>query len=393
MNCTRKLLAAVCLLCLLTPILPAHADLYNTYDYAVVSGTSSLNLRAGPSAQDAWLGSAPEGSWVGLVGEINNWYSVYVPSLGRTGFMSKTYLKTSSGGGGGGTTGVVNNPKSTSFLNLRQYPSYDAPVLGIYYNGAVFTVLTYNSGWYQVNIQGMIGYFREEFVKINGSSGGSVAYIRTGNGGKLNLRSAPTYTGSSIIGQYPNGTQVGVLLKGRKENGSTFYKVSIQGTVGYVDASFLSNTPGSQPPYTPGGDPPATHGTAIVNNPKSTQYLNLRALPSTSAKVIAQYKNGIRFAVIEPGEKWCKVYGSASGNIGYMMTKYLKLVGVSAHPTKTVRNGSTYVNLRSAPSKTSGTIYQQVYSGATVTVVTPGDQWTQVRHGGVTGYMMTQFLK
>ena len=51
------------------------------------------------------------------------------------------------------------------------------------------------------------------------------------------------------------------------------------------------------------------------------------------------------------------------------------------------------LNLRSAPSKTSGTIYQQVYSGATVTVVTPGDQWTQVRHGGVTGYMMTQFLK
>ncbi len=390
---SRKLLAVICMLCLLALSVPAHADLFNTYDYAVVSGTSALNLRSGPSAQDSWLGSAPEGSWVGLVGEINNWYSVYVPSLDRTGFMSKTYLKTSSGGGG--NSGIVHNPNPSSFLNLRQYPSYDAPVLGIYYNGAAFSVLSYNSGWYQVDIQGVVGYFREEFVIITGSSGGSIAYIRTGNGGKLNLRSAPTYSGSSIIGQYPNGTQVSVLLKGRKENGSTFYKVSIMGTVGYVDASFLSNTPegGSQPPYNPGGNTPVTHGTAIVNNPKSTQYLNMRALPSTSAKVIAQYKNGIRFEVIEPGEKWCKVYGSASGNIGYMMTKYLKLVGVSAHPTKTVQNGNTYVNLRSAPSKTSGTVYQKVYSGAAVTVLTPGDQWTQVRYGNVTGYMMTQFLK
>ena len=139
------------------------------------------------------------------------------------------------------------------------------------------------------------------------------------------------------------------------------------------------------------GIKPATVGTAVVKNPKSTQKLNLRATPSSTAKVVAQYKNGVRFEVIQAGETWTKVYGSASGNIGYFMTKYLTLYGVSF--TKTVQNGNSYVNLRSSPSKTSGKVYAQVPSGAAVTVLIPGDEWTQVRYNGTTGYMMTSFLK
>lgn len=387
MKRVKQTLALACALCLLLAAMPAQADPWGVYDYAVVSGTASLNLRSGPSAQDMLLGTASQGTWVGLTGESGNWYSVYVPSLGRSGWMSKTYLKTTSGGGSGSNMGVVNNPNPSSFLNLRQYPSYSAPVLGIYYNGATFTVLSYNGGWYQVQINGQTGYFRQEYVSVNGS-GGSSAYVRTNNSGKLNLRSAPTYSGSAVIGQYVNGTPVTILLRG-----NTFYKVSIQGNVGYVDAAYLSvSNPGPQP-VPPGPQPVVTHGTAVVSNPKPTQYLNLRAQPSTTAKVIAQYKNGVKFQVIEAGEKWCKVYGSASGNIGYMMTQYLKLSGVSNHPTKKVQNGNSYVNLRSKPSKSSGVVYKQVPSGATVTVLTPGDQWTQVRYSGTTGYMMTQFLK
>ena len=390
MKRAKQTFALICCLCLLLSSLPAaQAAPYGVYDYAVVSGTSALNLRAGPSAQDALLGAAPQGAWVGLTGQSGNWYSVYVPSLGRSGWMSKTYLKTSSGGSGS-SIGYVNNPNPSSFLNLRQYPSYDAPVLGIYYNGSAFTVFSYNGGWYHVQINGQTGYFRQEFVQVNGGgSGGESAYVQTNNSGKLNLRTAPTYSGSSIVGKYANGTLVTILLKG-----NTFYKVRIQGAEGYVDASFLSsyNPGGYQPPVIP-DIKPVTHGTAVVNNPKSTQYLNLRSLPSSTAKVIAQYKNGVKFHVIEPGEKWCKVYGSATGNIGYMMTKYLKLSGVSSHPTKKVQNNGSYVNLRSKPSKSTGAVYKQVPSGASVTVVTPGDQWTQVRYGSTTGYMMTHFLK
>lgn len=396
----KKAICLVLLGILVLSAVPTLAEAYGgIYDYGIVSGTASLNLRSGPSAEHAWLGSAPEGTWIGLMGSSDNWYRVYVPSLNQYGYMSKTYIKTSSSGGGGGgvSTGVVHNPRASQFLNLRQYPSYDAPVLGIYYNGAPFTVLSSADGWYHVQLADNVGYFRQEYVRINGSSGGSSsAYIRTRNGGKLNLRTAPSYANSGIIAQYPNGTPVRVLLRGKSFSGTAFYKVSIQGTTGYVDSSFLAT--GSAPVPSPQPQPqpqpyPVTKGIAVVKNPKASQYLNLRAQPSSTAKVIARYKNGVRFQVIEPGETWCKVYGSASGNVGYFMTKYLKLTGVSAHPTKTVQNGNTFVNLRSAPSQARGTVYQQVYSGATVTVLTPGDEWTQVRYGKTTGYMMTCFLR
>ena len=63
MKRAKKLLALLCALCLMAAAAPAAlADPWGIYDYAVVSGTSSLNLRAGPSSAYAWLGSAPEGT-------------------------------------------------------------------------------------------------------------------------------------------------------------------------------------------------------------------------------------------------------------------------------------------------------------------------------------------
>lgn len=398
-NLLKTLVALLCVLCLTLGALPALAAPIGGYgtiqDYALVHGTASLNLRAGPGTEYEWLGSCPEGTWVGVVGESGNWYCVQVLESGMYGYMSKNFLKSSGAAPGGGTSGVVNNPKASQFLNLRQYPSYSAPVLGIYYNGAVFQVLSVQEGWYQVMINGVVGYFRQEFVRINGYSGGESAYVRTPNGGKANLRSAPSYNGSSVISQVPNLSGVTVLLRSAAPKASSFWKVSVNGMTGYMDSTFLVLGGGGDPGIKPAPQPvpPTTGGYAIVNNPKATQFLNLRAQPSTSAKVIAQYKNGIRFEVMEQGETWCKVYGSASGNMGYIMTKYLKLYGLPAVAQKTVQNGSTYVNLRSAPSKQSGAVYQKVYSGAVVTVLTPGDEWTQVRYGSVTGYMMTCFLK
>ena len=58
-----------------------------------------------------------------------------------------------------------------------------------------------------------------------------------------------------------------------------------------------------------------------------------------------------------------------------------------------MQNGSSYVNLRSSPGKTAGNVITHGPSGATVTVLIPGDEWTKVRYNGTTGYMMTTFLK
>lgn len=392
----KILLLTACLCFTLCAAAPAKAEstadyaALGIYDYALVSGTDSLNLRSGPGTEYQWLGSLPAGNWVGLLGESGNWYYVYALKTGQFGYMSKNFLKRADGGSPSGNTGVVNNPKPTQFLNLRAYPSYSAPVLGIFYNGATFTLLSSTAdGWYQVQINGLTGYFRKEYVKLNGSYGGQTAYVRSGNGGKVNLRNAPTYAGSLIIGQFAPGTQVNVVLS--SPLAGSFWKVNISGTAGYMDSTYLTGSSPVPPGPNPPGPQPVTHGTAVVKNPNPTHKLNLRAQPSTSAKIIAQYGNGVKFDVIQGGETWTKVYGSASGNTGYFMTKYLSLSGVSF--MKTVRNGNSYVNLRSSPKKTAGNVYTKVPSGATVTVLIPGDEWTKVRYGGTVGYMMTSFLK
>lgn len=387
-----KLLTALALcLALTAAALPGLALSYG--EFAVVSGSNTLNLRQGPGTEYSRLFTANRGDWVMILGESGNWHQVMVMKNGQVGYMSKNYLNgTSAPAAAAPTTGVVKNPVATQYLNLRQYPSLSAPVLGIFYNGAAFTVLADVDNWYQVNIYGQVGYFMKDFVSVSGGNAAKAAVISAPNNGKTNLRSAPSMTDSTVIAQYPNGTKVQVLLEG-----NSFWRVSVHGQVGYMDKTLLKYsaaavTP-SQPvqPSQPAGKPD-TKGYAYVNNPVATQVLNLREQASTTARVIAQYRNGVRFNVIAPGEMWTKVYGSATGNIGYMMTRYLTLSGTDS-TMKTIQNGNTYVNFRSAPNTTGSVVYQRLYSGTPVTVLIPGDQWTQIRYNGQVGYVMTQFLK
>ena len=299
------------------------------YDYALVSGTSRVNLRAGPGVNYEVINAVDENTWVGVTGEWGDWCSIYVPKTRQAGYMSANYLKRGDQSPApASASGVVSNPKSTQFLNLRAYPSYDAQVLGIFYNGTPFTVLSSSSdGWIQVLVNTQVGYFRKEYVSLVSTSTGTIRYVQSPNGGKVNLRSAPFLNGSSIIGQYPAGTQVSVLLSSPVQG--AYWKVSVNGAAGYMDSRYLAASSGGNPyPVNPGGvypspsTRPKAQGYATVNNPKATQYLNLRQQPSQSARVIAQYRNGVRFEVLAPGEVWTKVrYGSTEG---YMMTCFLK---------------------------------------------------------------------
>ena len=365
--------------------------------YAVVTGTATLNVRSIPDASGAWLGRVTEGSWVEEIAPVGNgWYYCRVPGQNLEGYMAGAYLtEAGSNPGGGDNTGVVVNPIASQYLNLREYPSYSARVLGRFYNGQTCRVLNTQSGWYYVYVNGLYGYFKSEYVYVSGTAGSSTAYVSTGNSGRLNLRSAPDLSGD-IIGRYPNGTLVTVHLKGK-----TWWQVTVNGVEGFMESAYLTEsapydpTPVTAAPFYPVYPTavPSTGGYCVVSNPNAKSVLNLRAQPSTSAKVLAQYHNGIRFEVLEQGLTWCKVYGKSSGRVGYVMTKYVKLYQLPGVPLKTVSNGSSYVNLRTKPNKTSGSVKMQVPSGAVVTVLIPGDTWTKVRYGSLEGYMMTVFLK
>ncbi|MBO4836297.1 MAG: SH3 domain-containing protein [Clostridia bacterium] len=357
--------------------------------YGVVANTDSLNLRSGPGTGYNWLGSAARGEWVEITGESEGWYRVNVLTgslQGASGYMSSNFIQVSQTQATGfGISAVVQNPAGTRFLNLRAEPSYNAQVLDIFYTGETCRVLEKrNDGWWYVsaqkNGQNLTGYFRCEYLSLVGGSAGSEgAAVNTwqngGNGGSLNLRAEPSLY-SQVLCQIPNGTVVSVFLKGSK-----WWQVAYNGNTGFVDSAFVSGG-GSAEPVAP--------GTAVVQTGNGGK-LNLREQPNTNSRVLGQYDNGIRVNVLERGLAWC--YVQAGGQTGYMMTKYLRISGGTETRTVINNNGGSYVNLRTSPEKASGNVNVRVPVGSRITLLSWGQEWSQVSYNGRTGYMMTGFLQ
>ncbi|MBQ7305377.1 MAG: SH3 domain-containing protein [Clostridia bacterium] len=359
--------------------------------FGVVYNNSSVNLRQEPSQYSTWLGSYASGEWVQIHFEDGNWYYVTGPD-GKNGYMSKNYIDVNTPRYG--VVGVVSNDKPTAYLNLRAAPSYGATVVDIYYNGVPCVLLSQSNGWYHVRVDGVDGYFREEYItRYSYAYSEEVATIVTPNNTGLNLRSGPGMNYASM-GLYNGGGYAMVLQKG---NG--WWKVSIDGKVGYMKTDFLQDgvlkpTASQLATGSSNSTPVNTRGAyAVVTNPKATQVLNLRAQPNTASKVLGQYRNGAKLTVLGQGTEWCQVRDSA-GNTGYMMTQFLTLHNLPTTPTMQVEHPQrTFVNLRNKPSMLLGGVLTRMPHGQTVTVLAPSSNgWVKVYYNGHTGYAVDYFL-
>ena len=378
------------------PIEALGAPVEGVYVYVV--NTSWLNIRSGPGLGYDVLGQALRDELVQILSYEggSTWVSARIVSSGIVGFMDSTYLSSTPGGSLPpaptlapvtpmisppiNMRAVVKNPVPTQFLNLRQYASYSAPVLGIYYNGTQMTVLNETDGWYYVQMDsGLRGYFRREYISfdLESTDPGTPTIIDTmvitSSGGRVNVRQGPGYQYTVIASYYP-GKTVYVYSKS-----GTFWQVSVDAIIGYIDRSFLKPADGGS-----GGS-----GNATI---KGSGKLNLRAEPNTSARVISQYEPGTSVKVTAQGLEWCAVTIPSTGAKGYFMTKYLRLTGLPEIPTKIVKNNGSYVNLRGAASM-SASIITKVPHNSVVTILIPGASWSRVKFGTVSGFMMTAFLK
>ena len=302
---------ALCLVLALIPAL-AFAD-----RFAVVKG-GRLNLRQYPSTTSYSLGKYDTGTWVIAGSESNGWCSVRTLA-GKSGYMDADYLDFGMYNGGSSVKYA-----NGGYVNLRSGPSTDSAVIMRVTSGSTFYAQSNYSGWVYGHVysggQQVYGYMYETFL----SSGASTATVTTRNGGKVNVRSGPGSSYSSI-GKLASGTQVSVLLKG---NG--WYMISANGLEGFMSTQYLSGT-GSTVGTNTGSGTTTTSQTAWVNNPKATQVLNLRETPSQSARSIGQYRNGTKVKVVSRGSTWCEVY--VGTRHGYMMTRYLSFDGNYVKPS------------------------------------------------------------
>jgi cell wall-associated NlpC family hydrolase len=121
-----------------------------------------------------------------------------------------------------------------SSVNFRSEASTDSSVKAVTYNGApVVLESKVGSDWYKVIYNGSVGYIAAQYLKcaesLNASFG--TAYV---NGTGVRLRSGPS-TSSSVVGTFSAGDALSVTGVSGK-----WYKVSINGTAGYMSGDYVS---------------------------------------------------------------------------------------------------------------------------------------------------------
>ncbi len=298
-------ITAAALLLLLLPVLAFAAD------FAVVTG-GRLNLRQYATTESQSLGKYASGSWVEIKGTGSNNFAYVKTMDGKTGYMSRNYLKTAVAANSA-TVKYANG----GYVNLRSGPALTYSVITRVTSGSQVVVQNVSYEWNYVaatvNGQTVYGYMHDSFL----DRGAAESVVTTRNGGKVNVRSGPNSDYSSV-GKLASGTKVTVLLKG---NG--WYYVTGGGVTGFMSTQYLSGSGSTIGSNTGSGSSSGSSGNSVayVNNPKSTQVLNLREYASTDARSIGQYRNGTQVRVVSYGNTWCEVYVGTKH--GYMMTRYL----------------------------------------------------------------------
>ena len=198
-------------------------------------------------------------------------------------------------------------------------------------------------------------------------------------GGWLRLRAKASFS-ATTISSYKTGTTVKVLSV---SNG--WYRVETpDGRTGYMYGQYLQPTSSSMTPV------PNTNATVVSGNGYGVR---MRSGPSTTYAVLRKWPVGTRAIILAEGQNWCRI--SVGGNVGYMMTQFLRKDGSPApsydgDATVWAANGKG-VRLRTG----AGTNYSiiGVYSvGTQVKILERYNGWYRIQIGSRVGYMMSQFL-
>lgn len=309
----KRFAALILTLAILLTVLSIPAARAEAYATAVVKG-GWLRLREGASAASKTISAYYTGTTVTILGGSGNWYQVRTPD-GKTGYMSATYLTITGSITGGqvdeNTAATVKSGNGKP-VRLRSGPSVNYPILASYAVGTPLTILSTGDTWSKIRINGRTGYMMNEFIKTYGYGGDSVpggytAYVVSGNGKTVVLRSGPSKS-YEVLASYKVGQMATVL-----EYGATWCRVRINGLDGYMMTEFLSTVK-------PEGTTSSSTYSAYVTS-QNGKGVRMRMGAGTLFPTIASYAVGTKVTVLEYGAEWCKI--RIGSNTGYMMTEFL----------------------------------------------------------------------
>ena len=234
------------------------------------------------------------------------------------------------------------------------------------------------------------------------AASGETATVYT-TGGSLNLRQGMSAS-AKVLTTIPFGAEVTVL-----QRGNNWCTVVYNGIMGYAMTQFLrfsSSSPVATATPVPTQTP--TAGSSVLALVTGGD-LNLRTSASTSSKALMSIPNGSWVTVTAKGDVWSAV--SFNGYSGYVMSQFLTFgtLAPSAVPTAqptaaptlppagggeraivTTTGGS--LNLR-ASANSGAKVLTTIPNGTEITVVSRGTVWCAVNYYGLSGYVMTSFLR
>ena len=215
----------------------------------------------------------------------------------------------------------------------------------------------------------------------------------------LRLRQSAS-TNSAILDTVDKGTKVIVLEN--QTNG--WYKVELNGTVGYMSANYLSVTP-----------TPKTYVGKLNTGGSS---LNMRSGPGTSYGKVGSVPASATLTITGSENGWYKT--SYNGVTGYVSGNYVTVTEVTSEDTAPsapstpstsqtptdpapetpapsvsgtgkLNTGGSSLNMRSGP----GTSYRKVGSipfGVTLTITGQENGWYKTSYNGVSGYVSSDYV-
>lgn len=282
-------------------------------------------------------------------------------------------------------------------------------------NGSKVTVNAREGNCYLVTYGSLVGYISAEAVNHSGAVDGSASaptrlygYGKVVNSNALNLRSAPTMTGSNVLTTVPGKTVLPIFSM----NGQWAY-VQYGLRVGYVSMDYIqlvnaqqNNTP-SSPTQIPGEQHSLRARVTTANGS-----LNLRKKANSEATVLTTIPQYTVINVLQNLGTWCEVV--YNGHHGFVMSKFLTFVKdepvtpstpvppavPTVAPTQqpavqkqyarvTTEKGS--LNLREAASS-NARVLRTIPQYEVIEVLQNLGSWCKVEYAGTTGYVMRSFL-
>jgi stage II sporulation protein D len=380
-----------------------------------LSNDSQLAVRGAKSSSASVLTVLSNGTPVDVLANDGTWCLIQFGSIiGYVPTASLSLLGTAPQSDGTAVTSIAGFAvvAASGYLNLRATGGYSASILTTAPNGAILTVLSWDSSWAYVQYGKIVGYAASEYLTFSasypaeiqepgtdtgdgGTDGTALSAIVATQNGSLNMRQFPQ-AGSKILTTIPQGAVVSVT-----EKGDTWSAVTYSGTSGYVMTTFLSFAGGTDEPQ--GGATVETTATVATQSGS----LNLRQLPQAGSAIYCTIPRGSVISVLSKGSEWCQV--TYTGTTGYVMTAFLSFQdpgdadttdgeddtnqedGESTIVTAVVATSSGSLNMR-AEAQFNSRVLMKIPQGVTITVLQRLSAWTYTSYQDVYGYVLNSFL-